>query len=199
MLLDRRNTGMTEKRFSNVAGFDDAPFERDFKGNVKIVGTIYAGLRFDGMLLGEIQKDGFNAAPAIVRLVENSRFREHIHMIMLQGIAFGGFNVIDVFEVYRRLSIPVLVVARKLPDIDAIKKALTNGSIPHGEEKWELIKQLGPMMPLGNVFIQKHGLSDTQAADVINRFCIYGKIPEPLRTAHLIAGALSHGHSRGRA
>jgi uncharacterized protein len=199
MLLDRRNTGMTEKRFSNVAGFDDAPFERDCKGNVKIVGTIYAGLRFDGMLLGEVQKDGFDAASAIIRLVENSRFREHINLIMLQGIAFAGFNVVDVFEVHQSLSMPVLVVARKPPDMDAIKKALTTGSIPHGEEKWELIKQLGPMIPLENVFIQKHGLSNTQAAEVISRFCIYGKIPEPLRTAHLIAGALSYGHSRGRA
>lgn len=189
---------MVEKRFSNVAGFDDAPFERDYRGNVKIVGTIYAGLRFDGVLLGEVERDGVYAAKQIIELIRNSRFMEHIHMIMLQGIAFGGFNVIDIFEIHRQLSIPVLVVARKLPDMEAIHRALTSGDIPDGPAKWDLIERIGPMVPIGNIFTQKIGMSDAQITDVITRFSVHGNIPEPLRTAHLIAGALSHGQSRGR-
>lgn len=31
-------------------------------GNVKIVGTVYAGLRFDGVLQGEVEKDDFDSA-----------------------------------------------------------------------------------------------------------------------------------------
>ncbi len=187
-----------EKRFSNVAGFDDAPFDKNARGNVKIVGTIYAGLRFDGVLMTEVEKDGFNAAPRIIESIEKSRFPEHIRLIMLGGIAFGGFNVIDVFELYERLCTPVLVVARRAPDMDAIYRALTGGQVPHGNAKWELIRRLGPMAPVKNVFVQTVGLSPEQAAGTMERFSIHGNMPEPLRTAHLIAGALSYGHSRGR-
>ena len=189
---------MTEKRFSNVAGFDDAPFDRNCRGEVKIVGTVYAGLRFDGVLLGQVEKDGCNAASRVAEIIESSRFVEHIQMIMLQGIAFAGFNVTDVFELYERAGIPVMVVARRRPDMDAIYRALTSGHIPGGRAKWELISKLGPMEPVKNVFVQRRGLSITQAAETIERFSIHGNMPEPLRTAHLIASALSYGYSRGR-
>ncbi|MFW6297427.1 MAG: DUF99 family protein [Desulfosalsimonas sp.] len=186
-----------EKRLSNVVGFDDAPFERNHRGGVSIVGTVYADQRFDGVLVGEIQKDGFDAAEKLADLVRGSRFAEHIRLIMLQGIAFGGFNVVDVFELHEHLALPVLVVARKQPDMEAIKKALL-GEIKQGARKWEVIKRLGPMEKLGNIFIQRVGLSPEQAKTVLDRLCIHGNIPEPLRSAHMIATALVNGQSRGQ-
>lgn len=189
---------MTGKRFSNVAGFDDAPFDRDHRGPVQIVGTIYADLRFDGVLIGKVEKDGFNAATRIIEMIEKSNFQSHIRMIMLQGIALAGFNVVDVFDLHKHLGIPVLVVARRQPDMAAIHRALSGDSIPRGKAKWELIQRLGPMETAGKVLVQRVGLSMEQAMDTIDRFSVCGNIPEPLRTAHLIAGALSTGHSRGR-
>jgi uncharacterized protein len=69
---------VAEKRFSNAAGFDDAPFARDHRGNVKIVGTVYAGLRFDGVLMGEVEKDGFDSAARLIALIGGSRISAHI-------------------------------------------------------------------------------------------------------------------------
>jgi endonuclease V-like protein UPF0215 family len=54
------------------------------------------------------------------------------------------------------------------------------------------------MEPAGNVYIQRVGMSETQALAVLNRFCIHGNIPEPIRSAHLIATALVNGQSRGK-
>ena len=187
---------MKEKRLSNVAGFDDAPFDRGHQGGVPIVGTVYADLRFDGVLVGEIEKDGSDAAQKLGDLIAGSRFVEHIQLVMLQGIAFGGFNVVDVFALHRRLGVPVLAVSRKLPDMDAIKNALIN-RVDKGAEKWQIIEQLGTMEPVGNVYIQRVGLTLEQAAAAISRFTIHGNIPEPLRTAHLIATAIECGQSRG--
>ncbi len=187
---------MAEKRYSNVAGFDDAPFERDHEGGVKIVGTVYAGLRFDGVLIGEVEKDGFNASAEIARLVEGSRFAGHIQLIMLQGIALAGFNVVDVFDLYERLGLPVLVVSRREPDMDKIKRAL-NEHINQGEKKWSVIQRLREMEPLNRVFVQRVGLSRDQAESLFEQFAVHGNIPEPLRTAHMIAGAIVYGQSRG--
>ena len=54
-----------DKPFSNVVGFDDAPFRRDHRGDVAVVGTVYAGLRLDGILLGKVRRDGANALPKL--------------------------------------------------------------------------------------------------------------------------------------
>jgi endonuclease V-like protein UPF0215 family len=187
---------VTEKRFSNVVGLDDAPFFRDHRGMVKIVGTVYSGLRFDGVLIGEVEKDGFDSATRLIELIGGSRFAEHIQLIMLQGITLAGFNVVDVFALNEQLRLPVLVVARKQPDMASIREALLS-HIEKGKEKWAVLERLGEMEKIGDVFVQRVGISPDQAVAVLDQFIVNGNIPEPLRTAHLIAGALVNGQSRG--
>lgn len=187
---------MPEKRFSNIIGFDDAPFDRNSSGPVKIVGAVFAHIRFDGVLLGEITRDGEDAAYQIARITAKSKFMEHAQLIMLQGITLGGFNVVDPFYLNDQLGLPILVVSRKSPDFAAIRKALLT-HIPDGNRKWGIIESLGAMEPVGSVYVQRVGLSKDEARSVIDRLCVYSQIPEPLRTAHLIAGALIEGVSRG--
>jgi hypothetical protein len=190
---------MASERHSNVIGFDDAPFPPHHKGKVKVVGAVFAGLRFDGLLIGEVEKDGFDAADALFTLITDSKFAEHVRLVMLQGVAFGGFNVVDVFALHERLKLPILIVARHEPDFTSIRRALLERDIPEGVRKWAVIERLGPMERAGDVCIQRVGLSYEQAHRVLERFSIYGHIPEPLRVAHLIASALTLGESRGRA
>ncbi len=185
-----------EKRFTNVVGFDDAPFPRDCNGKVKLVGTVYAGLRFDGVLIGEVDRDGFDSASQLTELISRSKFAEHIQLVMLQGIAFAGFNVVDVFALHECLGLPVMVISRKQPDMALIRKALLS-HIEEGKPKWAVLERLGEMEQMRAVFVQRVGLSSEQAIAVLNRFAVYGNIPEPLRTAHLIAGALVYGQSKG--
>jgi len=188
---------MRTRRFSNVIGFDDAPFSRHHLGAVTIVGAVFADRRLDGVLVGEIQKDGFDASDRLATLIENSKFYQHARLIMLQGITLGGFNVVDVFDLNRRLQRPVLVVARQAPDMDAVRRALVQ-HLPGGQAKWALLESLGAMEPVGGVYVQRVGLTLAQAADVIDQWAFHSRIPEPLRCAHLIAGALATGQSRNR-
>ncbi len=188
---------MTTEGFSNVIGFDDVPFSHHHSGAVPVVGTVYAQSRLDGILIGKIEKDGFDAASRLADLITTSKFAEHVQLVMLQGITLGGFNVVDVFELNARLQIPILVIARHEPDMDRIRQALL-AHVPGGAGKWTIIEELGRMERVGNVYIQRVGLSREQATETINRFSIHGNIPEPLRTAHLFAGALAEGVSRGK-
>lgn len=149
------------------------------------------------MLIGSVQKDGGDATDELIRLVRGSHFAQHVQAVLLQGIAFAGFNVVDLVRLQRQLSRPVLVVARRAPNLEAIRKALLT-RVPGGIGKWSLIENTGPMEPLAGVFVQRAGLSAAQAEAVLRRFALHGRIPEPLRVAHLIAGALARGASRGR-
>jgi uncharacterized protein len=174
---------------SNIVGFDDAPFAADYRGQVPLVGAVYASTRFDGVLIGSITRDGDDATDRIASLLLQSRFAEHARAVMLQGVTFGGFNVVDVRALHERLGKPVLVVARKQPDMDAIRNTLCT-LFPDGGVRYARLEQLGPMQPMEGVFAQWAGTDQETVAATIRLFAINGLAPEPIRVAHLIAGAL---------
>ncbi len=184
-------------RHVNCIAIDDMPFQKDHVGEVGIIGTVYAGQRLDGILVSTVEKDGSDAADKIIEMIGSSKFYQHCNLIMLQGICLGGFNVIDAKKIYSSLSRPVLVVSRKMPDYEAIKKALSE-KINNGIKKWKIIEQLGPMEPCLNCFIQRVGLERDEAENIVKFFSVNGNIPEPLRIAHIVAGAFATGVSKGR-
>jgi endonuclease V-like protein UPF0215 family len=55
------------------------------------------------------------------------------------------------------------------------------------------------MEPAAGVWVQRAGLTLAEAAAAIERLAVHGNLPEPLRVAHLIAGGVGTGESRGRA
>lgn len=185
-------------RIAHVIGIDDAPFQREHRGDVLVVATAYSGLCLQGVLSSRVRRDGRNATRVIASLVASSRFAGHTQAVLLQGIALAGFNVVDIHELAGALRIPVLVVARKKPDMAAIRAALLT-RVRGGARKWALVERAGPMEPAAGVFVQRAGLSLAEAGAFIERFAVNGRIPEPLRVAHLIAGGVTDGHSRGRA
>ncbi len=188
---------MAGSRFAHVVGFDDAPFPRSHRGDVPIVGAVYARLRLEGILCGAVRRDGANATGRLARLVETSKFRRQLQLVMLQGIALAGFNVVDVEALYRLLGLPVLVVVRRRPRPERVRRALLS-RVSAGERKWRLIESLGPVEPVAGLYVQRVGMTRDEAAQVIAELAVHGNIPEPLRTAHLIAGAIGTGQSRGR-
>ncbi|AUX31550.1 MULTISPECIES: DUF99 family protein [Sorangium] len=185
-------------RLSHVIGVDDAPFARDHRGDVPVVGAVFAGLRLEGVLSTRARRDGRNATPAIAAMIRGSRFYAQAQVVLLQGIAVAGFNVVDIAALRDALALPVVVVARRLPNLDAIRDALLS-RVRGGRRKWALIERAGPMEPVGGVYVQRAGISPEDTSALLARLSVHGHLPEPLRAAHLIAGGLTTGESRGRA
>lgn len=185
------------RRFSNLLGVDDAPFEHAHRGDVAIVGTVVTRGRLDGVLRSRVRRDGVDAARRISAMLLGSPFAEHVQAVVLQGIALAGFNVVDLEALCAATGRPALVVARREPDLAAIRSAL--GRVRGGARKWALIERAGPMEPVAGVWVQRAGVSIEEAAQMIESSRLYGALPEPLRLAHLIAGGLGRGFSRGRA
>jgi endonuclease V-like protein UPF0215 family len=204
----------------NVIGFDDGPFERGHTGDVLLVGAVCSGTRLDGVVSGRIRRDGANATRVMVDLVRRSQFGEHIQAVLLQGIAVGGFNVVDVHALSRALRIPVLVVTRRLPDLAAVQRALfsedprVRPAVRGAPRKWKLIEAAGALELLGpsrralahgrggrtpRLYCQRVGLTLEAARKLVVATTLHGNIPEALRVAHLIAGGVTTGASRGRA
>lgn len=185
------------RKLSHVVGFDDAPFERAYRGDVPVVGAVYAGLRLEGVLTGSVRRDGANATTRLADLVRRSKFARQLQLVMVQGVALAGFNVVDLDALSVSLGIPVLAVVRRRPRLDRVRTALL-ARVRGGARKWSLIERLGPAEAVAGVYVQRVGITRSEAENVIRLLAVHGAIPEPLRTAHLIAGALVTGESRGR-
>lgn len=184
-------------KLSHIVGFDDCPFPHGHRGDVRVVGAVFAGMRLDGVLCGRVRRDGANATRVLGDLVERSKFAAQLQLVMLQGIAVAGFNVIDVPALHTRLGLPILVIARHEPDDAAIRRALLQ-RIPGGRRKWACIEALGPMQALAGVYVQRCGIDVADARRVIRATAVNSRIPEPLRCAHLIAGGMATGQSGRR-
>ena len=208
----------------NVIGFDDGPFAREHRGRIMLVGAVCSGTRLDGVVSGHVQRDGVDATQRMIALIRASQFEAHIRAVMLQGIAVGGFNVVDVHELSAVLRVPVLVVIRHEPDLEAMRRALfvdvprRRPRVRGAARKWRLIEVAGPAEPLvtrrgtrraatrptgtrseGRLWVQRIGLSPQEARALVEATTLHGHLPEPIRLAHLIAGGVTTGRSRGRA
>jgi endonuclease V-like protein UPF0215 family len=71
-------------------------------------------------------------------------------------------------------------------------------SVPGGARKWRLIEKLSPARRHGDVYLHHVNIEWPDATALVDRFAMNSHLPEPLRTAHLIAGALAEGESRHR-
>lgn len=191
-------TGHRSQRISHVVGFDDAPFERSHRGDVLVVGAVFAGDRLDGVISTRVRRDGANAAQRLIDCLTGSRYFDQLQAILLQGIAFAGFNVVDLQRLHEATGLPVLVVARYRPDLQAIRKALLE-QVPGGARKWRLIEAAGPMEPMAALYVQRCGITPENAARLLASLQQNSQLPEPLRVAHMIAGGVTTGESRHRA
>jgi endonuclease V-like protein UPF0215 family len=183
--------------WAHAVGFDDAPFLRSHRGEVLVVGAVHAGARLDGVLATRVRRDGVNATERLIATLTASRFHPQLKLVWLQGIALAGFNVVDIHRLHAATGLPVLVAARRRPDLEAIRRALLD-RVPGGLRKWRLIEAAGPMEAMGGIWMQRAGLEADAAAAALTCWQINGKLPEPLRTAHLIAGGVTGANSRQR-
>lgn len=186
------------KKEARILGIDDGPFDRQKKRRVLVVGTIFRGGSFmDGLVSTKIKKDGDDATEKLIALIKKSKFTPQLQCIMLDGIALGGFNVIDVQKLHKKTGIPVITVIRAMPNLDEIKKALCH--VKDSEKKWNLITSSPKIKKVGSVFCQWIGTSEENVRNLIAISTTHGNIPEPLRIAHIIARGIITGESKGRA
>lgn len=184
-------------RLVRVIGFDDAPFARRPGARVHFAGVVCAGTRMQGMLWGALRRDGWNATQAIVSALRSSRYADQVHLVLLDGIAMGGFNVIDLAALSSALDRPCLALMRRRPDLEAMRAAMAR--LPRPERRWEILQRAGPVHEAGRWIFNAVGLPPERVPDLLERLTWQGNVPEALRLAHLIGAAVREGEDRGRA
>ena len=184
-----------------ILGIDDSPLLSD---RILVVGALLRGGDWvDGVLSTCIARDGTDAGERLAAMITGSKHYSQIRVVMLNGVTFGGFNVVDNQELHRATGLSVIAVMRHLPDMASIRAALDN--LPDPELRYQAILNAGPIAEVQTswrgqpVYIQCQGIETAAAAELVTATAVHSRLPEPLRLAHLIATGIVLGESSKRA
>jgi uncharacterized protein len=194
-------TSLALKRFRTikseirVLGVDDGKFTPHKKGSAIAVGVVFkGGLWFEGIMHTSVEVDGFDATEKIATMIKKSVHFRQLRLVMLNGITFAGFNVVNIKALNSATGLPIIAVMRDLPDLKAINEALKN--LPAFEERWDAVVAAGEIFEVSlrqghRIYMELAGISRTDAQRIVELTATRSSLPEPLRVAHLIASGIS--------
>jgi endonuclease V-like protein UPF0215 family len=184
-----------------VLGIDDGEFVPRTKGTVDVVGVVYrGGYWFEGVMRAEITIDGLDATEKIAAMIESSPYYRELRVVVLDGVTFAGFNVVDISKLSRRIELPVISVTRKKPDLEEIRSALKN--LPEFEIRWRAMENSGKIFEVETrkgenpVYMHIAGILREDAEKIMKKASTRSLIPEALRVAHIVASGLTRSREK---
>ncbi len=188
------------KRQIRILGIDDSPFEFGDSTALVIGALVRAPSYLESVMKTDVAVDGRDASSKVVDMVRRSRYRDQIKLMLIDGIALAGFNVLDLDLIHSSLDIPVLTVTRDQPDLPKMRAALMR-YFPDWRDRFDLLTRHGLReIPTEHkpLYASGLGLEWDEFEELVRMSTVRGAVPEPLRMAHLIATAMVRGESYGR-
>lgn len=177
-----------------VLGVDDGKFVPHTSGSVLVVGVVFrGGSSLDGVMHTHVEIDGLNATERLASMINASPHRKQLRVIMLNGITFAGFNLVNIKELNLSTGLPVIALTLDKPDLDAVQQALKN--LPDSDERWKIVLAAGKIHEVTckgkRLFLELAGISLADAESIVGLTSTRSSFPEPLRVAHLIASGIT--------
>lgn len=185
----------TSTRYSaSCTGIDDGPFPPKTPKKhsyAPLVAAQLRGPRLTRLVTGWITVDGLDGTKRAEVLLEKIPKKP----VLLSGVTFGGFNLIDPVRIYSRFRVPTIIVVGSRPNNRSVKRALVK-HFPDWRERWEIIRSLGPLRRVRIVpaeppiFYEALGCSGNEAKRILIGNAWVSRVPEPIRVAGLVARGL---------
>jgi len=178
-----------------VVGVEDGGFFREPSGGATqkalFVCVLLHGNWIEDFQVDEITVDGLDASKKLVSMLHHWTF----HAVMLAGVSFAGFNLVDPMLVFEEFGKPVVIISRTKPDNVAVKNAL----LRHFEDwqiRWGIFERLGLIHEVSIInevplYVEVVGEDIEWANELIRASAACCRIPEPIRVARLIARGLT--------
>jgi uncharacterized protein len=184
----------TIKSEIRVLGVDDGKFIPRTEGRVIVIGVVFrGGCWLDGAMHTNVAIDGFDATERIASMINCSTHCKQLRLIMLNGITFAGFNVVDIRKLNFATKLPVIALTGDKPDLNSIRDALNN--LPKTEERWKTVLEAGEIHEITSrgkkLYVVLSGISLIDAQKIVKLTATRSSFPEPLRVAHIIASGIT--------
>ncbi|MEM3586589.1 MAG: DUF99 family protein [Candidatus Jordarchaeaceae archaeon] len=155
-------------------------------------GVVMRGdLQIDGFAFATITVGGMDATDGVIKIYRNLS-RNDINYLFLNGCVISWFNIVDLEQVYNKLSVPLICVTYE--ESEGLEKYLKE-YFNDWEERLKTYNRLGvrerTKLKTGHeIYIRYIGIDRAEAVRVINKFTFQGSVPEPLKTARLASRAI---------
>ena len=177
-----------------IVGVDDGAFQPNKKVRqyALLVVVLFHKLHLSGVRVGRIEVDGRDANKILRRLLSGLRF----DIVMLSGVTFGGFNVVDIAKLSKDLDKPVIAMTGGRPHNDAVRKALREHFVDW-RDRWRMIRSAGkiysyaPLRKEPRLYFEVKGATALFARKAIDSTAAISRLPEPIRVAGILARGLS--------
>jgi endonuclease V-like protein UPF0215 family len=180
-----------------VIGIDDGIFVPRSKKQAPIIGVVFrGGWWLEGVISTHVTVDGLDATANIAHMIKGSSHYGQLRVILLNGITFAGFNVVDIEKLRNETMLPVIAVTNKKPNLNKIHIALRN--LPQNEKRWSAVLTAGKIIPISTrsekekIFVEFTGITEDNVTKILRLTATKSKIPEVLRVAHLVASGISN-------
>jgi len=179
-----------------VVGVEDGGFSRKLQGR-GIQKALFVCVLLRGKWINDFQADmitvdGLDATEKLTSMLRRLSF----DAVMLAGVSFAGFNLVDPTIVFEEFRKPVIVISRTKPNNIAVKNALRR----HFEDwriRWSVFEKLGSVYEVVSmsaeppVYVEVVGAELDWASMLIRAASVCCRIPEPVRVARLVARGLT--------
>ncbi len=179
-----------------AVGIDDGYFPPEKRGKTILAGVLYVGKTPIKALLDLVDIDGTDATAKSVSLAQkllSARGKDAV--IFLDGVTYAGFNYIDPEALSDRTGAHVVSIFYRRPVEEKVFEALKT-HFPDWRKRWRVI---GKAISSSRRIHTRMGGLDCYSTTpdyslvqkIVNYFQLYSRIPEPLRTADLVASSVS--------
>lgn len=176
-----------------IVGIDDGAFRptKNAKQRTLLVAVLFDNLRLVTLRVGSIEVDGTDANVVISSLVGGMR----CDIVMLSGISFGGFNVVDIAKLSKTLRRPVIAITGERPHNEAVRMALRE-HFADWKERWRKVRQAGRIHSVAlhnepRLYFEVQGATNLFAKKAIASTAVISRLPEPIRVTRILARGLS--------
>lgn len=161
-----------------------------------LVGVIFRNNYVEGLLSTSITANGTDSTSRITRMIERSRFRDQIRILLFNGIALAGLNTIDPEKLEKRLSSKVVLLNRRKQNAAELVNALNEFSSRTKVDVNERKAMVNRSKRMNSLRVNGLFLQSNLDESYLKRFAETAF--EALRVAHIIARGVSTGESKGR-
>lgn len=179
-----------------LVGVDDGKFHAFMREKIQytiLCAVLMQNQKILDIKLSKIQVDGFDATEKLIYILE----KFSADAVILSGITFAGFNIIDPFQIYKKYNMPIIIISTKKPNNFSMLKALRS-HFHDWMERWEIIENLGSIYSTitkpgdPEIYFEVIGENSVWAEMVLRECSRLCRIPEPVRVAGIIAKSISN-------
>ena len=179
-----------------VVGIDDGFFPPHFKGRGlrTVIAAVYCVDTFPiDVRISTVTVDFDDVDTIIVNLINS--FKRDVTLILLDGVTYAGFNVVNPYKVHNSLGIPIIVIFKHELRLEDIKSALIN-HFTDWSRRFNIINKvysssIEVVTKWKPIRVFSLGIPIQRAIDIVMNLQVTSSIPEPLRLADVVASGLT--------